>query len=91
MATHSSILAQRIPWREEPGGLQSTGSQRVGHDQSDLAHIVSKIKNTGVERERSRKEKDRVNMLMLVVLAYEIARDYLKTWAKANRSSMLYL
>ena len=32
MATHSSILAWRIPWREEPGGLQSMGSQRVGHD-----------------------------------------------------------
>ena len=31
MATHSSILAWRIPWPEEPGGLQSTGSQRVGH------------------------------------------------------------
>ena len=32
MATHSSILAWEIPWTEEPGGLQSTGSQRVGHD-----------------------------------------------------------
>ena len=32
MATHSSILAWRIPWTEEPGRLQSTGSQRVGHD-----------------------------------------------------------
>ena len=32
MATHSSILACRIPWTEEPGGLQSMGSQRVGHD-----------------------------------------------------------
>ena len=32
MATHSSILARRIPWTEEPGGLQSTGSQRVGYD-----------------------------------------------------------
>ena len=30
MATHSRILAWRIPWTEEPGGLQSTGSQRVG-------------------------------------------------------------
>ena len=30
--THSSILAWRIPWMEEPGGLQSMGSQRVGHD-----------------------------------------------------------
>ena len=32
MATHSSILAWRIPWMEEPGGLQSVGLQRVGHD-----------------------------------------------------------
>ena len=32
MATHSSILAWRIPWTEEPGRLQSSGSQRVRHD-----------------------------------------------------------
>ena len=32
MATHSSILDWRIPWTEAPGGLQSTGSQRAGHD-----------------------------------------------------------
>ena len=32
MATHCSVLAWRVPWTEEPGGLQSTGSQRVGHD-----------------------------------------------------------
>ena len=32
MATHSSTLAWRIPWTEEPGGLQSMGSQTVGHD-----------------------------------------------------------
>ena len=32
MATHSSILAQKIPWTEEPGRLQSMGSQRVGYD-----------------------------------------------------------
>ena len=31
MAMHSSTLAWRIPWTEEPGGLQSVGSQRVGH------------------------------------------------------------
>ena len=31
-ATHSSVLAWRIPWTEEPGGLQSMGLQRVGHD-----------------------------------------------------------
>ena len=32
MATHSSIFAWKIPWTEEPGRLQSMGSQRVGHD-----------------------------------------------------------
>ena len=32
MAPHSSTLARKIPWKEEPGGLQSMGSQRVGHD-----------------------------------------------------------
>ena len=32
MATHSSTLAWKIPWAEEPGGLQSVGSLRVGHD-----------------------------------------------------------
>ena len=32
MATHSSIFSWRIPWTEEPGGLQFMGSQRVGHD-----------------------------------------------------------
>ena len=37
MATHSSNLAWRIPWTEEPGGLQPIGSQRIRHDWSDLA------------------------------------------------------
>ena len=32
MPTYSSVLIWRIPWREEPGSLQSTGSQRVAHD-----------------------------------------------------------
>ena len=41
MATHSSILAWRIPWTEEPGGLQSTGSQRVGHDWATSLHFTS--------------------------------------------------
>ena len=37
MATHSSILAWRIPYTEDPGGLQSTRLQRLGHDCRDLA------------------------------------------------------
>ena len=40
MATHSSTLAWRIPWREEPGRLQSMGSQRVGHDWATLLHPI---------------------------------------------------
>ena len=41
MAAHSSILAWRIPWIEEPGGLQSIGSQRGRHDWSNLASSMS--------------------------------------------------
>ena len=44
MVTHSSILAWRIPWTEEPGGLQSMESQRVGYDlateQQQLLHLT---------------------------------------------------
>ena len=40
MTTHSSVLAWRIPWTEKPGGLQSMGSHRVGHDWSDLVVVV---------------------------------------------------
>ena len=38
MATHSSMVAWKIPWTEEPGGLQSMGLQRVGHD-CEYPHI----------------------------------------------------
>ena len=40
MTTHSSTLAWRIPWREEPGGLQSMGLQRVGHDLATSLSLV---------------------------------------------------
>ena len=43
MATHSSILAPRIPWTEEPGKLQSMESQRLGHDWSDLSQASELI------------------------------------------------
>ena len=42
MATHSNVLAWRIPWTEEPGGLQSMGLQRVGHDSTRT--IAQRIK-----------------------------------------------
>ena len=45
MATHSSILAWKFPWTEEPDGLQSMGSQRVGHDWATFTfHIWIKLK-----------------------------------------------
>ena len=46
-ATHSSILAWRIPWTEEPDGLQSMRSQRVRHDWSDLACIIHLVHSEG--------------------------------------------
>ena len=49
-ATHSNILALRIPWAGEPAGLQSMGSQRVGHDRSELAHMAHMGKNNKVYR-----------------------------------------
>ena len=63
MATHSSILAWKIPWTEEPGGLQSMWLQRVGHDwdftftsqtggQQDLIHLTTPdgLDNVGQEK-----------------------------------------
>ena len=63
MATHSSILAWRIPWMEEPGGLQSTGSQRVRHRLAtkqqyvrvSLEHAVWGKKDEDKEKENVRK------------------------------------
>ena len=43
MATHSGILAWRIPWTEEPGGLQSRGLHRVGHDSVTKQQLCSQI------------------------------------------------
>ena len=43
MTSHSSILAWEIPWTEEPGGLQTMGSQRIGHDwaiKHSMAHVI---------------------------------------------------
>ena len=47
MATHSSTLAWKIPWTEEPGRLQSMGSQRVGHDWATWLYLLGKIEGRG--------------------------------------------
>ena len=66
MSTHSSILAWRIPWTEEPGGLQSIGLQRVKHDCSKLAckhvsHIQIKeiVQQNEYKRMISKKAKNK--------------------------------
>ena len=59
MATHSSVLDWRIPWTEEPGGLQSVGSQRVGHDwatNKDLigaSQVAVAVKNPAQEMQET--------------------------------------
>ena len=57
VATHSSVLAWRIPGTGEPGGLLSMGSHRVGHDWSDLAETIIQI-------EVSQKDKSKYHVLM---------------------------
>ena len=51
MATHSSILAWRIPWIEEPGGLQTIGLQRIGHDRATKhrngGQLVCNLRHSG--------------------------------------------
>ena len=51
MAPPSSTLAWKIPWMEEPGGLQSMGSLRVGHDWSDLVAAAAAALDTYVTGE----------------------------------------
>ena len=48
MATHSSVLAWRIPGTGEPGRLPSMGAHRVGHDRSDLAAAAESQVNSGL-------------------------------------------
>ena len=52
MSTHSSIRAWRIPGIEEPGGLQSIESQRVGHEWSDMC-VITQMAHTSVSMYRS--------------------------------------
>ena len=53
MATHSSVLAWRIPWTEEPGRLQSIGSYRVGHDTHRLCRQIHNVINNYLRPESS--------------------------------------
>ena len=70
MATHSSILAWRIPWTEEPGGPQSMGSQRVGHDQATNTcifhfHFISNGGSASSKEEKLLKSQNPINLALL--------------------------
>ena len=65
MATRSSTLAWKIPWTEEPRGLQSMGSQRVGHDCKTDFHFLTKVwaeHSDFVSKSSVWKEKKRVTL-----------------------------
>ena len=60
MATHSSVLAWRIPGTREPGGLPSMGSHRVGHDWSDLAAAAEPLTHTQTQRKRKERKSKKL-------------------------------
>ena len=82
MATHFSILAWRIPWTEEPGGLQSTGLQKLDPTENDLAcmHAEVKVRYQREDESRkifycwslaaSRKVRNMLNLLVYLVMVY---------------------
>ena len=67
MATHSSVLAWRIPGTEEPGGLPSMGLNRVGHDRSDLAAVAAAEHNQ-VKPKACYSKKYTTNILFIGIL-----------------------
>ena len=80
MVTHSSILAWRIPWIEEPGGLQSMGSQIVRHNWRDWARMQSQ---KDAEELRCTFLKQRVNAAHLYADGHDpIEREKLLMWER---------
>ena len=59
MAPHSSVLAWRIPWTEEPGGLQSIGLQRGGYSESNLTHTHTHTPGPNMETLFETNNKDK--------------------------------
>ena len=96
-ATHSSILAWRIPWTEEPDGLQSMRSQRVRHDWSDLACIIHLVHSEGAFKKKyfmtlkginhSPKEKKKLGKSADTTdtAFYEISWEVITDWRAAHR------
>ena len=82
MATHSSILAGRIPGTEEPGGLQSTGSQRIGHDWATSLHSTSQCNSDSCTMNCSASKKEQKHA---ICSSMDATRDYHTKWSKLER------
>ena len=81
MATHSSILAYRIPWTEEPGGLLSMGSHRVEHDWRDLAAAAAAA-GSSKKQESSRKTSISALLTMPKPLIVWMTINYGQFWKR---------
>ena len=68
MTTHFNILAREIPWTEEPGGLQSIGSQRVGHDRANSLSLFSRSLGQKLGKFSSVQLLSRVQLFVNLVL-----------------------
>ena len=97
MATHSSVLAWRIPGMGEPGGLLSMGSHRVGHDWSDLAAAAasqlekSPHSNNGLSESKigksKKKKKKKISNCILYLLSLISLRNVLFNMPEMPKSS----
>ena len=84
MATHSSVLAWRIPGTGEPGGLLSMGSHRVGHDWSDLAAAAAE---SPIRKKTKRKEAELYSFFPVCQMLCNLL---LWTFNSPNKSVVLY-
>ena len=80
MATHSSILAWRIPWTEKPGRLQSMGSQRVRHDWNDLTFINSSREFAVITKKLLSRKERKCSAIIFEKSAYFTAPLLLDGW-----------
>ena len=84
MATHSSILACRIPWTEEPGGLQSMQLQRVTHNWSDWAHTITHGMIQWMKKKKSNKDVFINIGLCHNCIEIKCFKEYLHKWTMIN-------
>ena len=88
MVIHSSILAERIPWTEEPGGLQSMGSQRVRHD--GASNTFSLIPEPGFPKHSGYKHRSGIRQPDLASWLSEVVA--VKPWASClHFLNLMYL